>query len=226
VSKQTEPNSSPAAAATRVILDEDDEIGDVSQRGGFVGPGRGREYYFTDAVGPARARERRGEFEAVAVSGEEVRRGMEVRYSGWEVRWRVRHLREWNGELVGVGGEEGERGGAKPLVGGLEERNWRGGSGMGEGGRGGKKGKPGKKRRIVLRMRKRRADEAAERKREEKERKVKEVREREEAEREKRTRRNREKKVKKKMREKEKKTIKVGDGRLGTKARDESSEGE
>jgi len=169
-----------------------------------VVPRRAEGYYFTDAVTPERRKERRREFEIAAVSEEEVRRWLGVRYSGWEVRWRVRHLR--NGELVvGDGDEKGHV--AAPLAAGLAPD---GHSEMGLGIER-RKCKPGKKRRIILRTKKRKAEEAALRRREEAERKKMAEKEREEAEREKRTRRNREKKIKKRAREREKKT-KGGDG--------------
>lgn len=177
--------------APRIILDDEPDAGDPDRQGGFVVPRRDEGYYFTSTVAPAWGKERRRQFEIAAVSGEDVRRCLGVRYTGWEVRWRVRHLR--NGELVIA--DANEKGVvASPLTAGLGP-NGQGGVRL-DGER--KKGKLGKKRRIILRMRKRKGEEAAERKK-------REERERGEAEREKRTRRNREKKVKKKMREKEKK---------------------
>jgi len=171
--------------------------------------------------------ERRREFEAAAVSGADVRRWAAVRYYGWEVRWRVKHLRMvCGGELVAA--EEGEWPGTKPLVEGLGlelgrgkrlgrvEANWKDG-------RPAKKRKPGKKRRIVLRIRKKKAEEAAEQRRLEKERKMTGEQEREAAEREKRTRRNREKKVKKKLKEKEKKA--QGQGAALQNANDDENSG-
>jgi hypothetical protein len=179
-------------------------VGGLGQQGGFVTPRRDEGYYFTGAVTLERREERRKEFEIAAMTGEEVRRWMGVRYSGCEVRWRVRYLR--NQELLVA--EEDEKGVvAIPLADGLTPNGHNEtGTGKAE-----KRCKPGKKRRIILRIKKRKAEEAAKRRQEEAKKKTMQEREKEEAEREKRTRRNREKKIKKRAREREKKA-KVGDG--------------
>jgi hypothetical protein len=212
-SSRAVPSSGPDVAAPRIILDDEHGVGDLKLQGGFVVPRRADGYYFSGAVTP----ERRKEFEIVAVSGEEVQRLLGVRYSGWEVRWRVRHLR--NGELV-IAESDSKGAVASPLAAGLDP-NRHSEIGLVSGS---KKGKPGKKRRIVLRERKRKGEEAAKRRREEIEKKKREEREIEEAEREKRTKRNREKKVKKKMKEREKKRKSEGNG-LGNAEVDENGEG-
>ena len=214
------PNGATHAPAARIILDDDPTEGVLDKQGGFVIPRREEGFYFTGAVTPERRKEKRREFEIAAVSGEDVKRWLGVRYSGWEVRWRVRVLRD--GKLV-VPKPNSEEAIAAPLAGGLR-LNGHTEAGIGIG-RGRKKGKPGKKRRIVLRMRKRKGEEAAQRRREEAERKKKQEREREEAEREKRTRRNREKKVKRRAREREKKAKSEGNN-LGNDEGNENSEPE
>jgi hypothetical protein len=215
-STQAVPSSGPDVTAPRIILNGEHDAGDLSQQGGFVVPRREGGYYFTGAATRERKEERRREFEIAAVSGEEVRRWLGVRYWGWEVRWRARVLRD--GKLV-VAEDNSQVDVAIPLTAGLD-LDGHSETGLGSGR---KNGKPGKKRRIILRMRRKKGEEASKRRREEAEWKNREEKEREEAEREKRTRRNREKKVKKKMREREKKRNDEGND-LGNAQDDENRE--
>lgn len=166
-------NSRSPVITTRITIADDAQRG-ADNQGGFTVRSRDSNYYF---AAPASAAQRRA-FATAAVSGEDVRRNLDVRYTGWAMPWRVRVLRSTAATAIKQGG----RGGAH------EEEA--------DGGR--RKKKPGKKRRVVLRVRKRKADE-------QRERREKEELEREAREREKRTRRNREKKVKRKMKEKAKK---------------------
>jgi hypothetical protein len=176
----------------RIVLDDDGHIagaGYTSGEGGFIVPRRDERYYFAaPATGPQKAR-----FSTAAISGSDVRQFLNIRYTGWEVPWRVRTITLTATSTTSPPKlkRDGSAGYSVVEAGGIEGRT--------------KKKKPGKKRRSILRLRKRKGEEA-------KERREKETREREEAAREKRTRRNREKKVKKRLKEKTKKAAVGGTG--------------
>lgn len=177
------PGASTRAPPPRVFLDSDtDSAGEDD--GGFLDPRRPAAYYFAAAATGSKKRE----FQDAAVTGEAVRRWQRVRYTGWEVPWRVKTI------AVPPAVADDRRGWVKALEGAAATAAERG---DGADGRKTRK-KPGKKRRIVLRTRRRAAEEAREKKR--KEEVEKEVRMRE-----KRTRMNREKKIKRKQKEKAKK---------------------
>lgn len=143
---------------------------EVADEGVFTVKERNQSYYFT---GPIEGK-RKEEYTISAVSGENILRGRDQRYWGWEVPWRVKVLK------VGIDGQK--------MVGDN-------GLGISNNSNGAKKRKLGKKMRITVRERRRKIQVQEEAMTKEKET-------REEAERERRTRKNREKKVKRKAKEK------------------------
>lgn len=170
-------------AGAQIIL-LDDEGGDSNgEVGGLIQRPRDPTYYFAAKAEGLRKQQ----FEEAAVSGDDVRRWLGIRYWGWEVPWRVRVLRVQNGSKSVVTDVDG----GKPLV--LVPIDAASASSTG-------KKKPGKKRRIILRQRKRAADALLAEK-------LQSQQTKEAAEREKKTRRNREKKVKKRAKEKALKAV-------------------
>lgn len=166
--------------AQKIILNDEHE--GSSGDGGFLRLRDPRVFFMERAVG-----ERKARFEAVAVSGEEVKQNSGKRAWGLEVPWRVRVLRvreERSLKPIAIVTNEDEADGQES-----------------------KKRRPGKKRRIILRYRKKVRDEAAKKRQMILESK-------QEAEKEKRTKKNREKKVKKRLKEKAKKAA-GGDAVVG-----------
>ncbi|KAJ8068756.1 hypothetical protein OCU04_002452 [Sclerotinia nivalis] len=149
----------------KVILKEE-----IADEGVFIVKERNKSYYFT---GPNEGK-RKEEYAILAVSGENVLRGRDQRYWGWEVPWRVKVMK------VGIDGQK--------MVG-------NNGLGISNNSNGAKRRKLGKKMRIIVRERRRKSQAQEEVMTKEKESK-------EEAERERRARKNREKKVKRKAKEK------------------------
>ncbi|KAI9746376.1 MAG: hypothetical protein M1818_000089 [Claussenomyces sp. TS43310] len=200
---RTTPNTQDATAspevdteaeppAPRIILSDNEDDDSHAAGGGFVQPGRDAGYYFAHAADGMR----KWRFEAAAVSGDDVRRWLRVRYTGLEVPWRVRVLkvggRKKGRDETGVGGDGHGDGDSARLVGRLEEDVQR-------------RKRPGKKRRILLRTKTKAREQR-------KEKESAEAQAKELAEREKRTRRIREKKVKRKAKEKAKKVSAAATG--------------
>lgn len=167
----------------RIVLGEEDD--EPSGGGGFVVPNRSPAYFLTGEL----SQEKRKEFELSAVSGDDVRKWLGVRFIAWEKPWKVSSLK--------VIGKKAAKGIVDPktitdqleLIDPAEKRG---------------RARPGKKRRIILRKKKKNAEEA-------KQKREREAKDKEDAEREKRTRRNREKKVKRKAKEKAQKGESQGD---------------
>lgn len=172
----------------KIVLKEE-----VADEGVFIVKERNKSYYFT---GPIDGK-RKEEYAIAALSGEDVFKGRQQRYWGFEVPWRVRLLK------VGFDGQK--------MVG----DNRLGISNVSEGKK--KKRKPNKRRRILLRERRRQHEAQEEAITREKEGK-------EEAEKEKRARKNREKKVKRKAKEKALKAATVGGAELIGSGIDEGNE--
>lgn len=169
--------------AQKIVLNDEHE--ESSGAGGFLRLRDPRVFFVERAVGDRKAR-----FEAVAVSGEEVKQNSGKRAWGLEVPWRVRVLRVT------------EKGTIQPSTFDANEDE--------ADGEDIKKRRPGKKRRVILRCRKKLRDEMA------KKRQL-DLESKQEAEKEKRTRKNREKKVKKRLKEKAKKSA-SGEAVVGTEA--------
>ncbi|KAH7309977.1 hypothetical protein BKA65DRAFT_485197 [Rhexocercosporidium sp. MPI-PUGE-AT-0058] len=191
----------------------------AQEQGRILHP-RPQSFYVT----PKAEGDKRKEWEAAAVSGEDVLKGKERRHWGLEVRWRVRVLRA--GETVGQQDKSNSVSICKPkskaevkaeaVVAEAEQQvpsapqdpqTGLHGPLSTPGQEPKAKPKPNKKRRILLREKKRArymAEAARKRAREGKE----------EAEKEKRTRRNREKKAKRRLKEKARKA-EAGGGKEG-----------
>ncbi|KJX98680.1 hypothetical protein TI39_contig397g00031 [Zymoseptoria brevis] len=159
----------------------------------FVVPNRNLSYYFTDTLQP----HERQNFEAAAVSGQEVIALSHMTWPGCAYEWRVLHVKPTKKQRQALARCDALY--AKP---------------GGDSGATCKRTRPGKQSRLKIR-----AKQAAIRAEEEENRKAAELKEA--AEREKRTRRNREKQQKKRSREKAKK---VSEGTADGAA--ESNEGE
>ncbi|KAH8821430.1 hypothetical protein F5884DRAFT_86700 [Xylogone sp. PMI_703] len=160
----------------KIVLKDEEVLGD----GGFVRTRDASFYIQEKATG-----DRKRQIDAMAVSGEDILRGTEKRYFGWEVPWRVTVIRTSTKNPDLSLKDQGIQSAVE-----------------------GKKKKPGKKRRILLRVR-------TKKKAEMQEKKIAEMEAKEAALKEKKTRRNREKKVKRKLKEKAKKAASTGESGAG-----------
>jgi hypothetical protein len=175
---------SVAAPIQKIIIEPDDHGSGALGEGGFINPRRHPSYYFA----PKAADKTLHRYEKAAISGEDVLRGLQVRYTGWSRPWRVTVLPLSQKTTLRLRNHAADSEHINPLP---VAHN-------GEDVQRKKMTKPGKKRRVILRVRMRKEMEENGKKEEEQRRK-------EESEKEKRTRRNREKKVKKRLRDKAKK---------------------